>query len=374
MLYVFNGTPMINLKVELGERSYPIFIGADILGKVGEALALYHLNHQVAVVTTTKVHRLYGQRLRSSLEPHVGKIAEVVLGDGERYKTLKTAEQIYTRLIQDGCERATTIVAFGGGVVGDIAGFVAATYLRGVNYVQIPTTLLAQVDSSVGGKVGVNHALGKNLIGAFHQPRLVWIDVALLKTLPKREVTCGLSEVIKYGIIWDADFFGWLERYFSRVQRLEPEVLQKVVQRSCQIKAEIVSLDEREKNLRMILNFGHTVGHALEAVTQYKRFRHGEAIAFGMRSEGRMALEKGSWSDGEFRRLEALLNRLDMKATTDGLCVDEVKRAMAVDKKVLNGKLRIVLPKKIGQVEVNDDVDDATVMAGLRYILKEATA
>jgi len=364
---------MINLKVELGERSYPIFIGADILGKVGEALALYHLNHQIAIVTNTKVHGLYGQRLRSSLEPHVTKITEIVLGDGERYKTLRTAEQIYTRLIQDGYERATTIVAFGGGVVGDIAGFVAATYLRGVTYVQVPTSLLAQVDSSVGGKVGVNHALGKNLIGAFHQPRLVWIDVALLKTLPKREVTCGLSEVIKYGVIWDADFFGWLERYFSRVQRLEPEVLQKLVQRSCEIKSEIVSLDEREKNLRMILNFGHTVGHALEAVGRYKRFRHGEAIAFGMRSEGRMALEKDSWTEGEFRRLEALLNRLDMKVTTDGLSLEEVKRAMAVDKKVRSGKLRVVLPKKIGQVAVSEEVDDATVTAGLRYILKEAT-
>jgi len=360
---------MNQIKVELGERSYPIFIGTGILPKLKEMLDSIGLGRSVAVITNTTVDKLYGSQLRAILQLSAEGERFIVIPDGERFKVLKTVEGIYTRLLEVGCERNTTILAFGGGVVGDIAGFAAATFLRGVPYVQVPTTLLAQVDSSVGGKVGVNHPKGKNLIGAFYQPRLVCIDVSVLQTLPERELMAGLAEVVKYGVIWDADFFNFLAENFRKLVGLEFAMMEKVVQRCCEIKSEVVAQDEREKNLRMILNFGHTVGHALEAVTGYKRFRHGEAVALGMRSEAKMALARGFLSRAEFEKLENLLNQIKIKATLQGIETDALHSAMKLDKKVRDGKLRIVLPKKLGQVVICDDVEKPIIMAGLRYLV-----
>lgn len=362
---------MIKLKVNLKERSYPIFIGTNILGKTGEIYDLYGFGRKAVIITNSTLDKLYSKPLEESFDTKRDKVLKIVIGDGERFKTLRTASSIYTRLLQEKCDRTSTILAFGGGVVGDIAGFVAATFMRGIPYLQIPTSLLAQVDSSVGGKVAVNHPLGKNMIGAFYQPKLVWIDVALLKTLPRRELICGLGEVIKYGVIWDEPFFGFLEENLDKITKVDPDILQKVVKRCCQIKAEVVSRDERETNLRMILNFGHTIAHALETATQYRRFKHGEAVLLGMLGAGRMALEMGIFDQGDFERLESLIKRIKIRRKVADLDIKTLKGIMASDKKARDGKIRFVLPKRIGEVFVTDEVDDRVMTLGLKYLKKE---
>lgn len=359
---------MIKLKVNLKERSYPIFIGTNILGKTGEIYNLYGFGKKVVMITNSTLDRLHSKTLEESFDREKNELVKIVLGDGERFKTLRTASSIYTRLLQERCDRTSTILAFGGGVVGDIAGFVAATFMRGIPYLQVPTSLLAQVDSSVGGKVAVNHPLGKNIIGAFYQPKLVWIDVDLLKTLPERELICGLGEVIKYGVIWDEPFFRFLEENLDRIKEADPEVMQRVVERCCQIKAEVVSRDEREVDLRMTLNFGHTIGHALETATRYRRFKHGEAVLLGMLGESRMALEIGTFSQGDFERLETFIRRVKITRKLADLDIRTLKRIMESDKKARDGKIRFVLPRKIGEVFVTDEVEDRVITLGLKYL------
>jgi 3-dehydroquinate synthase len=284
--------------------------------------------------------------------------------DGEEYKTLQSAAAIYDQMVDAGMERGSALVALGGGVVGDLAGFVAATYMRGVPLIQVPTTLLAQVDSSVGGKVAVNHSRGKNLIGCFYQPKLVFADLQVLKTLPEREIRAGMAEVIKYGAIWDSTFFTFLERQLDRILSLEPAPLMETVKRSCAIKAEIVSGDEREEGRRAILNFGHTIGHALESLTDYRVYRHGEAIAAGMAAAARLAVNRGLQDQADRERLVALLERTGLPVTFPYPARDLLE-LLSHDKKVLEGRPRFVLPVKIGQAEICSDLGDEEILAAL---------
>jgi 3-dehydroquinate synthase len=277
----------------------------------------------------------------------------ISLPDGERAKTLKWASRLYDRLITARFERGSTLIALGGGVVGDLTGFVASTYLRGVTFVQIPTTLVAQVDASIGGKTGINHPKGKNLIGTFYQPKLVLIDVATLRTLPKRELVGGMAEVVKYGVITDPGLFDYVERHVDDVLACRLDVLEQIVLRSARIKADVVGRDEREAGVRRILNYGHTLGHAIEAATGYGRLHHGEAIAIGMHFAARLSVRLGCCSDAFVRRQEQLLKRLKLRtALTANTSVRSLLSAMALDKKIRDGRVHFVLPKRIGRVVV----------------------
>lgn len=372
MMPLMNASGMENLNVELGERSYPIQIGpgrlaaADILRPALEG-------RRVAVVTNTTVGPLYGDALRATLGQCgiTGEPLWIELPDGEVHKTLTTVESIITRLLEARLDRGSRIVALGGGVVGDIAGFAAAIYQRGIDFVQVPTTLLAQVDSSVGGKTGVNHPLGKNMIGAFHQPRAVLIDTDTLKTLPVRELQAGLAEVIKYGLIRDAEFFAWLEAHVDELRALEPEALAYAIRRSCACKAEIVAADEREGGIRALLNLGHTFGHAIEAGMGYGEWLHGEAVGTGMAMAARMSERMGWLSQEERERAEALIQRAGLALEPpDTMTAERFRELMAIDKKVASGRLRLVLLRAIGQAELTDQFDesalDATLHEGAR--------
>ncbi len=304
---------MINIKVELEENSYPIFIGEKIFGKFGEALSLYDFSKKVVVVTDSNIYKIYGDLIKSEFARFVELVDIIVVPPGEKSKSFAGVDQIITRMLELQCDRNVAVIAFGGGMVGDLAGFVAAIYKRGVNYIQVPTTLLAQVDSSVGGKTGINHALGKNLIGSFFQPKLVWSDLDLLKSLPEKEIRCGLGEIIKYGVIWDEELFSFLEENINSVFELDMDTIAYLVKRSCEIKTEVVAEDERELGLRMILNFGHTVGHGIEAEMGYKKLSHGEAVLVGMLAESKIALENGFLPQVEFDRIANLVSIFDFK-------------------------------------------------------------
>ena len=346
------------VRVALGERSYYIWIKPGLLQHVGELYTHYQLGARAAIITDETVAALYGHQVEEGLR-RVG-IETIVLSvpPGEASKSLRTAEMLYTRLLESGCDRHTTIIALGGGVIGDLAGFVASTVLRGVPYVQVPTTLLAQVDSSVGGKTGVNHPLGKNLIGTFYQPRCVFIDPEVLKTLPERERWSGLAEVIKYGLIRDPALWARLEEKLEDlVQR--PEMLSEVIARCCEIKAEIVSADEREGGLRKFLNFGHTVGHALEAASDYE-LRHGEAIAWGMLREARLSHQKAGLSASELGRIEKLLARFPKPPLTQ-ISPQRVMELMRRDKKARNGRVQFVLLRSIADPVLCDAVTEADI-------------
>jgi 3-dehydroquinate synthase len=310
----------------------------------------------VLVVTNTTVGPLYAERLEKALAGL--EVERVELPDGEAYKTLDHLDPIFTRLLERGFERGATIVALGGGVVGDMAGFAAASYQRGINFVQVPTTLLAQVDSSVGGKTGVNHRLGKNMIGAFHQPRAVVIDTDTLSTLDERQFAAGLAEVIKYGIIGDADFFAWLEANMGALVARDPAALSHAIRRSCEAKAAIVAADEREGGQRALLNLGHTFGHAIETGIGYGRWLHGEAVATGTLMAAELARRMGWLSEDEVHRIEALTVRagLPTRAPAD-LSRARFLELMRVDKKALGGKIRLVLPTAIGKADVFDKYD-----------------
>ncbi|MDI6631954.1 MAG: 3-dehydroquinate synthase, partial [Thermoanaerobacteraceae bacterium] len=305
---------MTEVRVELGPRSYPIYVASGCLGKLGRIAQQHLTGRRMLVVTNPVVAGLYGEAVKRSLAEAGFQVGEAQIPDGEEYKTLATVAGLYDAAFTGGLERGDAVLALGGGVVGDIAGFLAATYMRGVPFVQVPTTLLAQVDSSVGGKVGVNHPGGKNLIGAFYQPRFVLIDPDTLATLPSREVRAGLAEVIKYGVISDAGFFSWLEANIDRLLNLEPAALEHAIAASCRIKAAVVSADETETGLRAILNFGHTVGHALEAVTGYQRFVHGEAVAIGMVAAARLAVRLGYFEPPGAERITGLVLRAGLPA------------------------------------------------------------
>ncbi|WP_038053138.1 3-dehydroquinate synthase [Thioalkalivibrio sp. ALJ1] len=354
---------MENLNVELGARSYPIHIGP---GQLNEPQRLRPAveGRRVAVVTNTTVAPLHGDTLRRSLADCgiSGEPLWIELPDGEQYKTMATVETILTRLLEARLDRGSRIVALGGGVVGDIAGFAAAIYQRGIDFVQVPTTLLAQVDSSVGGKTGVNHPLGKNMIGAFHQPRAVIIDTDTLKTLPERELRAGLAEVIKYGLIRDAEFFTWLEEHIDRLRTLDPEALAFAIRRSCACKAEVVAADEREGGIRALLNLGHTFGHAIEAGMGYGEWLHGEAVGTGMAMAARMS-ERMGWLDRVSReRAEALIQRAGLALEPPAAVTpDRFRELMAIDKKVASGRLRLVLLRGIGEAVLTDEFDQTAL-------------
>ncbi len=340
------------ITVDLGERSYPIIIGSGLLGG-GFDLSNYVRGGDCLVVSNDTVAPLYLDKLLPNLAGR--NVDSIALPDGEAYKTLETMQLILDKLVDMRANRDTTIVALGGGVVGDIAGFAAACYMRGVNFVQVPTTLLAQVDSSVGGKTGVNHPQGKNLIGSFHQPQAVLIDTDTLNTLPDRELSAGLAEVIKYGAICDAGFFAWLESNMADLVARDADALARAIRRSCECKAEVVAEDEREAGRRAILNFGHTFGHAIENCQGYGEWLHGEAVAAGMI----MAAQLSKLPSGDVERLRALVAAAGLPVEPPAIASSDWMTAMGMDKKVQGKQLRFVLLQGIGDSFVSADYDAA---------------
>lgn len=357
---------MQTLTVELGARSYPIYIGPGLLGQP-ELLRRHVRARQVLVVTNTVVAPLYLERITAALEGL--QVDTLVLPDGESSKTLDTLSLIYDQLLSGRHNRTTTLVALGGGVVGDMTGFAAATYQRGVDFIQVPTTLLAQVDSSVGGKTAVNHPMGKNMIGAFHQPRAVLVDTTTLHSLPPREFAAGLAEVIKYGLIADAAFYAWLERHMDALVARDEALLAEAIARSCDCKARVVAADETEAGLRAILNLGHTFGHAIETAAGYGVLLHGEAVAVGMVMALQASVSLGWVDAAEVERLRQLLLRAGLPVTPPaGLEQDVFLGLMAVDKKVTDGRLRLVLLQAVGDAVVTDQLPEVA----LRALLDEA--
>lgn len=345
------------LNVDLGDRSYHIFIGLDVMATEDYFQSVL-TGQQVLVVTNNTIAPLYLNQLLSVLHrcDRLTQIDQCILPDGEEYKHLETIQKIYNGLLDNQHDRQTTLIALGGGVIGDMVGFAAATYQRGVNFIQVPTTLLAQVDSSVGGKTGVNHPKGKNMIGAFHQPRVVVIDLNTLQTLPSREYRSGMAEVIKYGLIWDEGFFEWLETNAVALDQRDPSLLQYAVKRSCEIKADVVRQDEREGGLRAILNLGHTFGHAIETATQYKQLLHGEAVAIGMVMAVKLSVKMG-WVNAQWViRLVKLLEHFSLPTQRPQVVSSEqMKALMMLDKKVVDKTLRLVLLKACGSAVTTTD-------------------
>lgn len=352
---------MERLKVELGERSYPIEIAAGLLRR-SEGLTAGIKSKRVMIVTNTIVAPLYLEQVTALLSGF--QVEHLILPDGEAYKNLATFELVMSALLETNHGRDTTLIALGGGVIGDLVGFAAASYQRGIPFIQIPTTLLSQVDSSVGGKTAVNHPLGKNMIGAFYQPKRVVIDTECLATLPAREFAAGMAEVIKYGIIWDAEFFRWLEQNMVSLQQLAPAALAYAIKRCCEIKADVVAQDETEHGVRALLNLGHTFGHAIEAEQGYGNWLHGEAVAAGIMLAAWTAKARGAMSAADVARVKALLlaANLPVEAPAE-MDFAAFIRHMRRDKKVLEGKLRLVLPVGIGHAQVVGDVSDAELLA-----------
>jgi 3-dehydroquinate synthase len=350
------------LKVELGDRSYPILIGEGLLHQP-ELVRQHVVARDILIVSNTTVAPLYLESLAAGLGG--ARIVEAILPDGEAHKTLATVSRILDVLVANRFGRDCTVVALGGGVVGDMAGFAASCYQRGVAYVQVPTTLLAQVDSSVGGKTGVNHPGGKNLIGAFHQPNAVLADTATLGTLPVRELRAGLAEVIKYGLICDAPFFDWLETNMETLLAADPAALAYVVQRSCEIKAQIVGRDEREQGDRALLNLGHTFGHAVESATHYTRWLHGEAIGAGLLMAAAMSHESGLIEAAQVDRLRRLLEQVGLPVKIDGVPPGVALEHMRIDKKVQSGRMRLVLLRAIGDSFVTADYSEPALQRTL---------
>lgn len=359
---------MRTVPVKLDSRSYRILISAGLLDELGgrARASLGEKCRRAVLVTNRTVGHFYGEQSADSLRQAGFDVHRFLIGDGERFKSLGTAESIFGFLIEHGIERSDVIVALGGGVVGDLAGFVAATYLRGIRLVQVPTTLLAQIDSSVGGKTGVNHALGKNLIGAFHQPSLVLIDPYVLRTLPARQTQAGLYEALKYGVILDRRLFTNIANKIDRLKNLESTELERLIARCCSLKAGVVARDEREGGLRKILNFGHTVGHALEAVTHYRRFLHGEAVAHGMRAAARIAERLGLMKGTDREKLDAAIAGVGKLPTAGTLALDDIISAIHRDKKVEAGRATFVLPVEIGKVVMRSDVPPPVIRAALK--------
>ena len=347
---------MDSIKVNLGERSYPIYFGSGILKDFGRSYKKFFKSKKAVIVTNPTVGKLYYKVVEESLLKEGFEPYRLDVPDGEEYKTLTWASKLFDRLIALKADRQTPLIALGGGVIGDLTGFVAAKYLRGVPFIQVPTTLLAQVDSSVGGKTGVNHRKGKNLIGAFYQPKFVYIDIDTLKTLNKRELRAGLAEVIKYGVIKDPKLFKYLEDNIDILAAPSPKpqasFLLHIVKRSCAIKASVVEADEREAGLRAILNFGHTFGHAVEAVTKYREYKHGEAVAIGMVFAARLSNRIGLCSKNVVERVHNLINRAGLPTEPPDFPKTSFSKAMEIDKKVLGGELRFVLVEKVGAVRV----------------------
>ena len=345
---------MQTLTVDLGDRSYPIHIGTGLLDRAD--LILPHLaQKRVAIVTNTTVGPLYLDRLSNTLKNAGIEVLSIVLPDGESYKNWETLNLIFDALLANRAERKTTLIALGGGVIGDITGFAAASYQRGVPFIQVPTTLLSQVDSSVGGKTGINHPLGKNMIGAFYQPKVVLADTSTLNTLPDRELSAGLAEVIKYGLIRDLPFLEWLETHMDKLVARDPEALAYAIRRSCENKAEVVAADEREAGQRALLNLGHTFGHAIEAGMGYGVWLHGEAVAGGTMMAADLSRRMGNLSQADVNRVADLFKRANLPTLAPNLGADAYLNYMGVDKKVEAGRMRFVLFGKVGECYVTAD-------------------
>lgn len=340
------------VRVDLADRGYDILIQEGLLDRVGELLLPLTTSSDAVVVTNPVVKRLYGSRLLRSLKAAGFRTAVLCLPDGERTKSLKWVSAILDELVRRRYERKTVLLALGGGVIGDLAGFAASVYLRGIPFVQLPTTLVAQVDSSIGGKTGVNHPLGKNLIGSFYQPNLVLSDPGVLRTLPAREYRAGLAEVIKCGVIADARFFKFLETEMHRILDFDPAAVQYIIRTSSAVKATVVSEDEREGDRRRILNFGHTLGHALETVTKYRRYKHGEAVAIGMVVAARLAAHLGLADTRVAGRIRDLVHKTGLPVKLPAYSTSALLRAMRQDKKVQDRRIHFVLPDRIGHVSV----------------------
>jgi len=348
------------LRVELGSRGYPIHIGAGLIDRA-ELFAPIVSGRTAAIVTNDVVAPLYAERLERALASAGSRTLRIVLRDGEAFKTWESLNAIYDALLASQADRRTVLVALGGGVVGDLAGFAAATYQRGIAHLQVPTTLLAQVDSSVGGKTAINHPLGKNMIGAFHQPGAVIADTATLATLPPREFAAGLAEVVKYGAIRDRDFLAWIEANAERLHARDPEALAHAILCSCEIKAAIVAEDEREAGVRALLNFGHTFGHAIETGAGYGAWLHGEAVAAGMVMAAELSSVMGHLKKTEVSRVRDLLRRAGLPIKGPALAPERLMELMALDKKAAKGKTRFVLLESIGRAVLRGDVDEGRV-------------
>jgi 3-dehydroquinate synthase len=359
------------IRVNLPQQSYEIAIAPGSLAQLGVHLAKLNLGKKVLLVSNPTVFPLYGESAIASLQEAGFDVSTCILPDGERYKNLEVLQKIYDICLQNRLERSSTMVALGGGVIGDMTGFAAATWLRGINFVQVPTTLLAMVDSSIGGKTGVNHPQGKNLIGAFYQPQFVLIDPDVLKTLPVREFRAGMAEVIKYGVIWDSDFFAQMEAssHLDDMDSISPELMESILKCSCQAKADVVSQDEKEAGIRAILNYGHTIGHAVESLTGYTEVVHGEGVGIGMVAAGKIAAELGMWTQAELERQDSLIVKAGLPTKLPaGLDISQIVEALQIDKKVKAGKVRFILPTKIGNVTITDEVPADTihqVLAGM---------
>ena len=355
------------LEVALGDRTYPIHIGRGLISQAD--LILPHLKRKsVAIVTNTTVAPLYLAKFALALKSAGVSVIEIILPDGEAYKNSETLNLIYDALLKNRCERNTTLIALGGGVIGDLTGYAAATYLRGVPFIQVPTTLLSQVDSSVGGKTGINHPLGKNMIGAFYQPQLVLADIDTLQTLPKRELSAGVAEVIKYGLIRDADFFDWLETNIHALMGLDETIVSYAIYRSCKNKAEVVAADEHENGERALLNLGHTFGHAIENAMGYGVWLHGEAVAAGTMLAADLSARMGWLSAAEVKRMHALLAASSLPLRAPNLSAEKYLNLMSLDKKVADGKIRLVLQQGIGKAVITSDYDVAKLKQTLQAI------
>jgi 3-dehydroquinate synthase len=361
------------ITVPLPDRSYPVVVAEQGLPHLGPWLAggeqvVIQPGQKLLIVSNPTLFKHYGSTVIESLQQSGYQVGHLLLPAGERYKTLRSIQKIYDAALDFRLERRSAMVSLGGGVIGDMTGFAAATWLRGISFVQVPTSLLAMVDASIGGKTGVNHPLGKNLIGAFHQPRLVLIDPSVLKTLPSREFRAGMAEVIKYGVIWDADLFAQLEAAprLDQYRSLSDELLHLILTRSCQAKADVVSQDEKEAGLRAILNYGHTIGHAVESLMHYKGVNHGEAVAIGMIAAGHIAAAMGFWTAEENDRQLALLQKTALPTRLpQGLDFEAILTLLQADKKVQDGRVRFVMPKGIGAAWVTSDIPRDVILEAL---------
>jgi 3-dehydroquinate synthase len=354
----------VRIDVQSERATYPVLIGSGLTLRAADLLRSEGLDRNLVVVSCAPVWRLQGRRLRGL----TGSKRAVLISDGERAKTLGTVSRLYDAFVRRGLDRSGTVVAFGGGVVGDVTGFAAATFLRGVKFVQVPTTLLAQVDSAIGGKVGVNLAAGKNLAGAFHPPRLVLCDPDVLSSLPRREFRAGLYEVVKYGIIASRPLFDRIAGGLDAIFAHDADTLLAVISECCRIKADIVSRDERESGPRRVLNFGHTVGHALEAMTSYRRFRHGEAIAYGMLAAAHLSRTRGTFSADDLSRVQLLMQQLGRLPSVADLRTNDALTAISHDKKVVAGRLHFVLAHGLGATAIVSDVTTTELRAALKAI------
>lgn len=359
---------MRKVRVDLGAQSYDIVIGHDLAAEIEQFIRQADFSKKALLITDSNVGPLYGKKVLSILQKAGLTVELVEITAGESSKCLAVAESLYTRAIETGLDRKSPIFALGGGVVGDLAGFIAATYMRGVPFVQLPTSLLAQVDSSVGGKVAVNHALGKNLIGAFYQPKAVFMDLDMMKTLPKREIATGLGEIIKYGIIYDQEFFKFLENNKTKVLALESDAVSYMIARSCEIKAAVVSKDEKESGLRRILNFGHTMAHAIEKETGYIRYNHGEAVAIGMAGAADISCQLGLIDEKTVQRLTDLVTAMQLPTKAEGCNVENMYKDIFHDKKTVGGKVNWVLMTGVGTVISRNDVPEAVVKQAMAAI------